>query len=191
MYRDNGMTRGWRTLKIVIIHPNMITYDVRQEKSDKDYGSCLWAKFVFDCDSGRLNINSDSGDYAYRWGHDDREEFMHLMSRIDKDYLLNKISDRSVFNEEKSKKENIKYIKEHGIPYGIVKDGKRITKIVNEIKDIEENDTAKRQAIQRPVFLRFIRFIICKNKGVAAGPDFCLILRSAQNPQRHACTADR
>lgn len=125
-------------MKIAIIHPNVITYDVRQEKSDKDYGSCLWAKFVFDCDSGQLNINSDAGYYAYRWGYSKNEEFMHLMSQIDKDYLLNKISDRSVFKEEKSKKENIKYIKEHGIPYGIVKDGKRIAEIVNEIKDIED-----------------------------------------------------
>ena len=100
-------------MKIEVMHPNIIVYGIRQEKGDKDYGSCLWGKFIFDRDSGQLNINSDAGDYAYRWGYDEDEEFMHLMSRIDKDYLLNKISDRSIFNEEKSKKENIKHIKKH------------------------------------------------------------------------------
>ena len=124
-------------MKIEIIHPNVIIFDARQEKSDKDYGSCLWAKFIFDRDSGQLNINSDAGDYAYRWGYDEDEEFMHLMSRIDKDYLLNKISDRSIFDDDKSKKENIKYLKQYGIPQGIVKNGKRLSEIVNEINDIE------------------------------------------------------
>ena len=125
-------------MKIEIIHPNVITFDARQEKSDKDYGSCLWAKFIFDRDSGQLNINSDAGDYAYRWGYDEDEEFMHLMSRIDKDYLLDKISDKNIFDEEESKKENIKYIKAYGIPYGMVKDGKGISEIVNEINAIED-----------------------------------------------------
>lgn len=45
---------------------------------------------------------------------------MHLMSRVNKEYLLNKLSTRSVFLLEDSKKETIKLIENNGFEnYGI------------------------------------------------------------------------
>ena len=69
------------------IDPRVYTYYLSADKNDPEYTSCLWAQFVFDCSTGLLNINSDAGDYSYRWGYNEHEDFMHLMSRIHKDYF--------------------------------------------------------------------------------------------------------
>ena len=101
-------------MEITKIEPRTYTYRLVLDKNDKEYTQCMWARFVFDCDNGRLNINSDAGDYSYGWGYNQHEDFMHLMSRIDKCYLLNKLSDRSVFLIEKSKKQTIEFIEDNG-----------------------------------------------------------------------------
>lgn len=90
--------------------PKIVTYCLTAETVDEHH-TCMWARFVFDCDNGQLNINSDQGDYAYRWGFNEHEDFMSLMARIGDDYLLNKISDRSSFDLEESKKETIEIMK--------------------------------------------------------------------------------
>ena len=97
-------------MKVEKIMPRTYTYNLTPAKTDEEYTSCMWAKFVFDCDNGTLNISSDAGDYSYRWGHNEYEDFMHLMSRVDKEYLLNKLSSRSVFLLEESKEKTIENI---------------------------------------------------------------------------------
>lgn len=107
-------------MEITRIEPRMYTYRLVPNKEDEEYTSCMWARFIFDCDNGRLNINSDAGDYSYGWGHNEHEDFMHLMGRVDKGYLLNKLSSRSVFLLEESRKELIKQIEYDGWDcYGI------------------------------------------------------------------------
>ena len=107
-------------MTITKINPRVYTYYLNSDKNDLEYASCLWAQFVFNCDTGTLNINSDAGDYSYRWGYDEHEDFMHLMGRINKDYLLNKISDRTVFCLKESIQETIKAIEQNGFEcYGI------------------------------------------------------------------------
>ena len=101
-------------MEITRIEPRTYTYKLVPNKGDEEYSSCMWARFIFDCDNGRLNINSDAGDYSYGWGYNKHEDFMHLMSRVDKGYLLCKLSRRSVFLLEESKKETIKYIEDNG-----------------------------------------------------------------------------
>jgi len=123
-------------MQIKRIEPRVITYALEAESYDEGW-QCMWAKFIFDCDSGQLNINSDAGDYSYRWGYNQNEDFMHLMTRVEKGYLLNKISDRSVFNFKKSQKAMIKAVKEKAIPYGWCKTGKEVARLVADIKDIE------------------------------------------------------
>lgn len=118
------------------IQPRVITYRLKAETNDEGW-QCMWAKFIFDCDSGQLNVNSDAGDYSYRWGYNENEDFMHLMARINKDYLLNKISNRSKFDFEASQKEMIKVVKKDAIPYGWCKNGKEVSELVKRIKDIE------------------------------------------------------
>lgn len=105
-------------MKIKKIEPRTYTYELCPEKSDKEFSSCMWARFIFDCDNGRLNINSDAGDYTYAWGHSENEDFMHLMSRVGEDYLLNKLSDRSVFLLEESQKELIESIETYWYDFG-------------------------------------------------------------------------
>lgn len=107
-------------MEITKIEPRTYTYRLVPNKDDEEYTSCMWARFVFDCDNGRLNINSDAGDYSYGWGYNEHEDFMHLMSRINKYYLLEKISGKNVFLLEESKKQTIKTIEENGWEcYGI------------------------------------------------------------------------
>lgn len=124
-------------MKIEKIEPNTITYKLTSDREDKEYYSCMWARYIFDCDNGRLNINSDAGDYSYGWGHNDHEDFMHLMGRVDSGYILNKISDRSVFNVDKSKAQTVANVQKYGIDYFGIKDQKHLEGVVEEINDID------------------------------------------------------
>ena len=120
-------------MKIERIEPKVITYKLTPAKDDKEYMECMWARFIFDCDNGRLNINSDAGDYSYGWGYNEHEEFMHLMARINSDYLLNKIADRTVFDLKESKKQTIENIKEYEDL------GCQLQDCIDEINDIDIN----------------------------------------------------
>ena len=61
--------------------PEIIRFIYRQEKSDKDYGSCLWAIFDIDASRGMLNIQSDCGDFAHRWP-ERGQEFLRLIHGV-------------------------------------------------------------------------------------------------------------
>lgn len=81
-------------MKIETITPRIVRIAYHQEKGDPHYGSCLWAYFDFDLDRYMLNIQSDCGNAAYRWYETpDSESFLHLMARINEDYLINKLFD--------------------------------------------------------------------------------------------------
>ena len=128
-------------MEIKRIEPRVITYSLCPSKDDKEYHMCMWARFIFDCDNGRLNINSDAGDYSYGWGYNEHEDFMHLMARINKEYLIGKISSCSVFDIEQSKKETIKDLKEYGLLCYGIKNGKRLSEIINAIKEIDNGSS--------------------------------------------------
>lgn len=79
-------------MKIEALKPNIVRIAIHQEKDDPHYGSCLWGYYDFDIDRYMLNIQSDCGEAAYRWCETpDSESFLHLMARIDDDYLMNKL----------------------------------------------------------------------------------------------------
>lgn len=83
--------------KIEVKQPKITVIEYRQEKSDDDYMSCLWARFYFDEDNYTLQIESDCGNYGYGWlPTPESESFLHLMSRVNESYLLEKISEESV-----------------------------------------------------------------------------------------------
>lgn len=91
-------------MRIDTLKPNILRIAYHQTKDDAHYGSCLWAYFDFDLDRYMLNIQSDAGDAAYRWYETpDSESFLHLMARIDGDYLLNKLFTESVVDIEATK----------------------------------------------------------------------------------------
>lgn len=88
-------------MTITVEKPKIITILYRQEKTDEDYGSCLWARFNFDLEHYSLYIESDCGNYSYGWTPTpDHESFMHLCGRFDDEYLLYKMSDRTIVNSE-------------------------------------------------------------------------------------------
>ena len=83
---------------VLIEKPEIITISYRQERGDSDYGSCLWARFNFDTKNYHLSIESDCGSYANGWVPTPKSEsFMHLCARFDKEYLLDKIDNRTIF----------------------------------------------------------------------------------------------
>ena len=53
-----------------------------------------WAVIFLDEDGGFLSIQSDWGDYAYRWSHHGRESLKHFLIELDKnhDYLAKKLA---------------------------------------------------------------------------------------------------
>lgn len=93
------------------IKPNMLVLEYRQDKKDKDYGSCLWARFYFNLDRYELSIVSDCGNYGYKWVETPKgESFLELMVRCDKDYLLGKLyGSADIFNYEDTKAKFYKY----------------------------------------------------------------------------------
>lgn len=98
--------------KVVFQKPRIITIEYQQEKTDPDYGTCLWARFTFDLANYELSISSDCGSYSYEWIATEKEPFLKLMLRVNKDYLLDKLSSRSVVNASETWNNFYKYVKE-------------------------------------------------------------------------------
>lgn len=125
-------------MKVEIINPKVITYKLSPDRNDAEYHMCMWARYIFDCDNGRLNINSDAGDYSYGWGYNEHEDFMHLMSRVNSGYLLNKITDRTVFHIDKSKERTIDNVRKYGIIYFGIENQEELNSIIDDINNIDD-----------------------------------------------------
>lgn len=106
-------------MTITIEKPTITTLLYRQEKTDEDYGSCMWARFQFDLKNYTLHIESDCGNYVHGWyPTPDTETFMKLCARFDYDYLIYKLSNRTVIDSEstwKAVKELVKETIEHSL----------------------------------------------------------------------------
>lgn len=96
-------------MKINEIKPNMLILECLQEPEDPDYGTCTWARFTFNLDRYELNIISDCGSYGYKWCETPAtESFLHLMARVDKWYMLEKLcGSPKVFDYEETKKHTL------------------------------------------------------------------------------------
>ena len=120
------------------VTPNIRQFYLTQEKSDKDYGSCLWAKITFDLTEYTMLAESDCGNYTYGWVPTPQiESFLHLMCRVDEDYLLGKISNESEFYLEESKKGTLNNI-ENNCYFESEDNFKDISKEINDIEDCGE-----------------------------------------------------
>lgn len=98
--------------KVEIKKPPVMILEFHQEKEDKDYGSCMWARFVLDLENYDMHITSDCGNYGYGWvPTPQHESFLKLLARMDSDYLLEKIASRGTVNTEETY-ENIKFLLE-------------------------------------------------------------------------------
>ena len=92
-------------MNITKIQPRMLILECRQEESDPDYGCCTWARFTFNLDRYELSISSECGNYGYKWSETpDTESFLHLMTRVEEQYLLLKLNGYpEVFDYEDTK----------------------------------------------------------------------------------------
>lgn len=101
-------------MKVKIKKPNATEYDFTFEKDDELYSYCNWARITLDHENYCLTAVTDCGDYAHEWcATPDTESFIKLMSRINDEYLLGKISSESVVNVEQTKIDNIEMLKEY------------------------------------------------------------------------------
>lgn len=93
-------------MKVSEIKPNILCLEYRQEEGDPDYGSCLWARFMFNLDRYELTITSDCGNYGYKWYETpSTESFLELMARCESGYILYKLyGNEDVFDYEATKK---------------------------------------------------------------------------------------
>jgi len=122
------------------ITPDITQHIFRFGKDDGDiYCRCMWARINLDHRTYTMSANTDCGNYTYQWTPTpDSESFLALMCRIEKEYLMGKISSQ-VFDFEKSKKKNILSVKRWWSD--IKKDNqtnKDRQRILSQIKDIEE-----------------------------------------------------
>ena len=86
-------------MTVTVEKPNIVTLMYRQERSDEDYGSCLWARFNFDLKHYSMTIESDCGNYSYGWTPTpDAESFLQLCARFNWEYFLGKISSQTVID---------------------------------------------------------------------------------------------
>ena len=101
-------------MKVQEIPVNIRCLEYTQDKSDSDYGSCLYARFYFNLEKYELNIISDCGNYSYKWyPTPEHESFFKLLARIDSDYLIRKLcGNPSIFNYEKTKENFYRYADE-------------------------------------------------------------------------------
>lgn len=84
-------------MKVTVEKPKIITLLYKQERSDADYGSLLWARFYLDTKNYTMSIESDCGNYSHGWyPTPDSESFLKLLCRMDSDYLLCKLAERTV-----------------------------------------------------------------------------------------------
>lgn len=100
-------------MKIIREKANITRIIYRQEPGDEHYGSCLWAIFDLDPGRGMLNIQSDCGNYAYRWP-ERGENFLKLIAGDMADsYLLGKLCGKPrEFNAEATVESVKEYLKD-------------------------------------------------------------------------------
>lgn len=104
------------------IRENIITFVYKPEKDDEL--SCAWARFKLDLDRYSMFIESDCGNYCYiGWKPSpDRESFLHLCQRFNKDYLLDKFSDKTVVDGKETYKQLKRQLDKWASEKNIVKD---------------------------------------------------------------------
>lgn len=86
--------------------PEILRFIYRQEQDDPHYGSCLWAIFDLDPGRGLFNVQSDCGNYAYRWP-ERGNMFLKLFLNMTESYLLGKLCGKPEEFDEKGTIESI------------------------------------------------------------------------------------
>lgn len=113
-------------MKVTKENPEIIRFIYRQEPGDDYYGSCLWAFFDIDTGHGMMSIQSDCGNYAYRWP-EKGWDFLYMLSYASKSYLLSKLCGNPNMFDEKG----------------------TISRIEEYMADIEADEQTKAEALEK------------------------------------------
>ena len=128
------------SMKIEVQDTRIVRVAYHQEPGDDHYGSCLWAYYDFDLDKYMLNIQSDAGNASYRWvATPDSESFLHLMARIDDDYLMYKLFEESVVDVEATKEVIREYLGLEGMAESEIDDAMEALDNTLDENDIGNN----------------------------------------------------
>lgn len=124
-------------MKLIKAVPNITQYLMRFDKKEDPeiYFRCTWARISLDHTTYTMTAVTDCGDFSYGWKPTDEESFLKLMCRIEKDYLIGKISSCNIFDLKESKGETIQNLK--GCIGNCDCDE---SNILNAIKEIESSD---------------------------------------------------
>lgn len=93
------------------------------------------AVFLLDTKNFTLSIESDWGEYCYRWVVD-REPFKNLMLRVGGTYLCQKLADRTEIDWKKTERNAIDAF----FKYGKCKDAEKRKEFLNEIGKVDRNE---------------------------------------------------
>ena len=122
-------------MRVEQLTDRIYTYKLSFDKTDTEYSLCRWATYIFNKDTGNMQIYSDAGNFEYHWGITGNDDFMKFIGKISKEYLINKLSAQSIFNVSKTKKYLIDNI--NNIDYGI-NDESQISSVIYSINSISE-----------------------------------------------------
>lgn len=125
-----------------IATPNITQIKLQFEREEEMYHRCMWARINLDNDNYSLSAETDCGSYSYHWQPTDSESFLELMCRINKDYLLGKISNEDLFDCNKTTKNILNYCEDEGLAEQIKQiETSSMQEYVVELNDIDEEDT--------------------------------------------------
>lgn len=100
-------------MKVTREKPEILRFIYRQEQDDPHYGSCLWAIFDLDPGRGLFNVQSDCGNYAYRWPERGMDFLKLLAGNMTDSYLLGKLCGKpKEFNAEATVEAAREYLKD-------------------------------------------------------------------------------
>lgn len=100
-------------MKVTREKPEILRFIYRQEQDDPHYGSCLWAIFDLDPGRGLFNVQSDCGNYAYRWPERGMDFLKLLAGNMTDSYLLGKLCGKpKEFNAEATVETVREYLKD-------------------------------------------------------------------------------
>ena len=100
-------------MKVTREKPEISRFIYRQEQEDTHYGSCLWAIFDLDPGRGLFNVQSDCGNYAYRWPERGMDFLKLLAGNMTDSYLLGKLCGKpKEFNAEATVEAVREYLKD-------------------------------------------------------------------------------
>lgn len=87
-------------MKVTVNKIEIVRFEYRQERGDKDLGTCLWAFFDVDAPKGTITIQGDRGHYAHTWPERDGD-FWKLCVTMDGSYMMHKMTGKARVTDSK------------------------------------------------------------------------------------------